>query len=84
MAFSIVTFVMTIIGLAISFLGTGTRGLTVARGIGQALGIGFLFWATHSIGIVLGRNGALLPIESGWFAVVMFLVVGVNLYLRVR
>ena len=84
MAFSTVTIVMTIIGLAISFLRTGTRGLTVARGIGQALGIGFLFWATHSIGIILGRNGALLPIVSGWFAVVMFLVVGVNLYLRIR
>jgi len=46
MAFSTVTFVMTLIGLSLSFLRTGTRGITVARGIGQALGIGFLFWAT--------------------------------------
>ena len=84
MAFATVTFVMTIIGLSLSFFRTGTRGLTVARGIGQALGIGFLFWATHSIGIVLGRNGALLPIVSGWFAVSMFLILGINMFLRVR
>ena len=84
MAFSTVTFVMTLIGLSLSFRRTGTRGMTVARGIGQALGIGFLFWATHSIGIVLGRNGALLPIVSGWFAVLMFLIVGINMFLRVR
>ena len=84
MAFSTVTFIMTLIGLSLSFLRTGTRGITVARGIGQALAIGFLFWATHSVGITLGRNGALLPIVSGWFGVSMFLVVGVNLFLRVR
>jgi lipopolysaccharide export system permease protein len=84
MAFSTVTFVMTLIGVSLSFRGTGTRGMTVARGIGQALGIGFLFWAIHSIGIVLGRNGALLPIVSGWFAVVMFFILGLNMFLRVR
>lgn len=84
MAFSTVTFVMTIFGVAISFLRTGTRGTTVARGIGQAIAIGFLFWAIHSVGIVLGRNGALLPFVSGWFAVLMFLAMGVNLFLRVR
>ena len=83
-AFSTVTFVMTLIGLSLSFHRTGVRGMTVARGIGQALGIGFLFWATHSIGIVLGRNGALLPIVSGWFAVLMFLMVGINMFLRAR
>ena len=83
-AFSTLTVVMTIIGLAVGLLKTGTRGVTVARGIGQALGIGFICWAIHSVGIVLGRNGALLPIVSGWIAVVMFFAVGVNMFLRVR
>ena len=83
-AFSTVTLVMTIIGLGISFFRPTTRGITVARGIGQALGIGFLFWAIHSIGVVLGRNGALFPFLGGWFAVAMFFMVGVNMFLRAR
>ena len=83
-AFSTLTVVMTIIGLALGLHRTGTRGITVAKGLGQALGIGFLCWSLHSLGIVLGRNGALLPIISGWIAVVMFLAVGVNMFLKVR
>lgn len=83
-AFSTLTVVMTIIGLALGLVRTGARGITVARGIGQALGIGFLCWAVYSLGIVLGRNGALLPIVSGWIAVVMFFAVGINMFLRVR
>ena len=48
-AFSFMTMVMTILGLAIGFSNTGVRGHAVAKGIGQALGIGFLFWVTHSL-----------------------------------
>ena len=83
-AFSFMTIVMTILGLAISLLNTGVRGHAVAKGVGQALGIGFLFWVTHSFGIVLGQNGALMPVAAGWFACVMFFVVGLNLFLKVR
>ena len=84
MAYSTVTFVMTLIGLSISFRRTGTREMTVSKGVGQALGIAFLFFAIHRLGIELGENGALLPILSGWFAVSMFLIVGINMFLRVR
>ena len=83
-AFSGVTMIMTILGIALSLLKTGTRGMTVARGIGQALGIGFLFWTMHSFGIVLGRNGALMPIMVAWIASLMFLSVGLNLFLKMR
>ncbi len=83
-AFSAMTFVMTILGMAISLLKTGVRDHAVAKGIGQALGIGFLFWVTHSFGVVLGQNGALVPVVAGSFACVMFLVIGVNIFLRAR
>ncbi|GJL66914.1 MAG: LPS export ABC transporter permease LptG [Nitrospirales bacterium] len=83
-AFSAMTLVMTVMGLAISLLKTGARDHAVAKGIGQALGIGFLFWVTHSFGMVLGKNGALMPIAAGWFACLMFLVIGLNLFLRTR
>ena len=83
-AFSAMTLVMTVLGLAISLSKTGVRGQAVARGIGKALGIGFLFWVTHSFSVVLGQNGALLPVVAGWFACVMFLIVGLNLFLKAR
>ena len=84
MAYASMTLVMTILGLAISLLKVGVRDHAVAKGIGLALGIGFLFWVTHSLGVVLGRNGALVPIVAGWFACVMFFTVGLNLFLKVR
>lgn len=84
MAYSMVTFVMTLIGVSISFRTTGTRDMTVSKGVGQALGIAFLFFAAHRLGIELGENGALVPIVSGWFAVGMFFVIGLNMFLRVR
>jgi lipopolysaccharide export LptBFGC system permease protein LptF len=56
----------------------------VAKGLGQTLAIGFLFWAAHSIGIVLGRNGAVLPVLGSWIATVMFLIIGINLFLKLK
>ena len=83
-AFSTVSLIMTILGLALSLLGAGNRNVAVSRGIGQALVIGFLFWAIHSVGIILGRNGAIMPVVGGWIASVTFLAVGCNLFLKVR
>ncbi|MCA9472977.1 MAG: LPS export ABC transporter permease LptG [Nitrospira sp.] len=83
-AFSAMTLVMTVLGLAISLSKTEARGHAVSRGIGKALGIGFLFWVTHSFSVVLGQNGALVPIVAGWFACVMFFVIGLNLFLKAR
>ena len=83
-AFAFVTLVMTILGVSIGLLRMGTRHTSIAKGVGQALAISFLFWTTHSIGIALGRSGALPPVVAGWIACFTFLIVGLNLFLRVR
>ena len=83
-AFSTVTMVMILLGLALSLLSTGRRGVTVGKGIGQALGVGFVFWVAYSLGIALGRNGAILPIVGGWVAVIMLLAASLNLFLKVK
>lgn len=83
-AFSFVTLIMTMLGISLGFLTMPSRGAGTARGIGQALGIGFLFWAAHSIGIALGRSGALHPWLAGWIASMMLLALSVNLLLKVR
>jgi lipopolysaccharide export system permease protein len=83
-AYSFVPLVMTLLGVSVSFRGSGLRGVGVAKGLGQTLAIGFFFWAAHSVGIVLGRNGAVLPVIGSWIATAMFLMIGVNLFLKLK
>ncbi|MER3422205.1 MAG: LPS export ABC transporter permease LptG [Nitrospiraceae bacterium] len=82
-AFPFVSMVMVIVGIALSLRRTGTRGGGMAIGIGQALVIGFLYWATHSVAIALGRSGVLLPVFAGWIANLLFLSFGSYLFLKI-
>ena len=83
-AYSMVPLVMTLLGVSISFRGSGLRTVGAAKGVGQTLAIGFLFWAAHSVGVVLGQNGAVMPIVGSWIATVMFFLVGANLFLKLK
>lgn len=83
-AFAFVPIIMTILGVSIGLLEIGTRTVSIGKGIGQALGISFLFWATNSVGLTLGKSGALLPSVAAWIACVMFLIVSLNVFLKVR
>ncbi len=83
-SFAFVPVIMTLLGVSIGLLETGTRTASIGKGIGQALIISFLFWATNSVGITLGKSGALLPVVAAWIACVMFFVVSLNLFLKVR
>ncbi len=84
MAFSFVSLVMALIGIALSLRLTGVRGGGMAVGIGQALGVAFLYWMTRSVAVALGHSGVLLPILAGWFANLIFFSFGFYLLLRVR
>jgi len=83
-AFPFVTVIMVLVGIALSLRRSGTRGGGMAIGIGQALAVGFCYWATHSIAIALGRGGALTPMIAGWMANVLFLSFGLYLIFKVR
>lgn len=83
-AFPFVCVVMAVVGLALSLRRSGLRTRGMALGIGQALAIGFLYWTTHSVGIALGRSGALAPMMAGWIANVVFLSFGFYMYLHVK
>ncbi len=84
LAFPFVTIIMVLVGIAMSLRQSGTRGSSMAIGIGQALVIGFCYWATHSIAIAFGRGGALPPMVAGWMANALFMSYGLYLILRVR
>ena len=67
LAFPFVTIIMVLVGIALSLRRSGTRGGSMAIGIGQAFIVGFCYWATHSIAIAFGRGGALPPCwPAGW------------------
>lgn len=83
-AYGVAPLVMTLLGMSVSFLGSGVRGVGVAKGLGQTLAIGFLFWAAHSVGVVLGQNGAIPPFIGSWIATLMFLMVGSNIFLKLK
>lgn len=83
-AFPFVTVIMVLVGIALSLRRSGTRGGSMAMGIGQALAVGFCYWTTHSIAIALGRGGVLTPLIAGWMANMLFLSFGLYLMLKVR
>lgn len=83
-AFPFVTVIMVLVGIALSLRRSGTRGGSMAMGIGQALAVGFCYWTTHSIAIALGRGGALTPLIAGWMANLLFMSYGLYLMLKVR
>jgi lipopolysaccharide export system permease protein len=83
-AFPLVTVIMVLVGIALSLRRSGIRGGSMAIGIGQALLVGFLYWAAHSIAIAFGRGGALPPVVAGWLTNVLFTSYGLYLMLKLR
>ena len=83
-AFPLVTIIMVLVGIALSLRRSGTRGGSMAIGIGQALLVGFSYWAAHSIAIAFGRGGALPPVIGGWLTNVLFTSYGLYLMLKLK
>jgi lipopolysaccharide export system permease protein len=83
-AFPFVTIVMVLVGIALSLRRSGSRGGSMAMGIGQALAVGFCFWTTHSIAIALGRGGALTPMLAAWMGNIVFMSFGLYLMFKVK
>ena len=83
-AYACVQVVMTLLGLSVGLLGTGGRGNHMAKGIGQTLGIGFVFWVVYSFSISLGNTGALWPVVAAWSPCLMLLLVTFHVFLKVR
>lgn len=83
-AFSFASVVFMMIGVPLSLQMRRDRGDGIAVVVGLSLLLIFLYVTIHSLAIVLGRGGVLMPIIAGWFANIMFLFAGWYLFLRVR
>jgi lipopolysaccharide export system permease protein len=70
--------VIILVGLPFALTTKHRKGLTFAS-VGIALMIGFLFFVVNSVGLALGKGGALPPVTAAWFAPAIFLISGVYL-----
>jgi lipopolysaccharide export system permease protein len=72
-------FMSFIVGLVAVPVGLmGKRGISMAKGIGLSLLIGFCYWILYSLCISLGRGGFLPPFFAGWLAHLSFLSIGIG------
>ncbi|HET6465874.1 MAG TPA: LPS export ABC transporter permease LptG [Nitrospiria bacterium] len=77
-----VNFVMSLMAIPFGLVETRSRG--IARGVGISLLIGSCYWIVLSIALALGHAGLIPPFLAGGTANVLFLAVGLYLYLGIR
>jgi lipopolysaccharide export system permease protein len=80
-ATALVSLVMALIGVSFG-LRTGRAG--VMLWVGACIPIGFLYWMLLSLGIALGRGGALPPLVAAWLPNLVFGAAGLLSLWRVR
>lgn len=71
LAFPFSSLVMVLIATPLSLIRVRSGG--AGRGITLAVLIAFAYWSVMSIGMTLGRSGAVPPALSAWFANILFL-----------
>lgn len=75
-------FVMCLIAIPFGLVQTRSRG--IARGVGVSLLIGSCYWIVHSVAVSMGHAGLIPPLLASGFANLLFLSIGLLLYLGVR
>lgn len=70
--------VIVFVGLPFSLMIKRRKGMTFAS-FGVCIFIGFLYYLTNAVSIAFGKSGLFPPILSGWFANILFLIIGLVL-----
>lgn len=81
LATAFVSLVMALIGIAFG-VRTGKAG--VLAWVGVCLGLGVVYWILLSLGVSLGRSGALPPFLAAWLPTLLFGAGGLLALWRVR
>ncbi len=81
-AFSLVSLILAVIGIAFSLRSERSGG--IAQGIGAGLVIGFSYWLIYAFGMSLGRSGALPPLIAAWFGNILFGAASIWLFMRIK
>jgi lipopolysaccharide export system permease protein len=67
--------------VAIPIAGRLRRHPSIASIIGLGMGVGFFYWVLLGLATSLGQNGAIPPVPAAWSANVVFVLLGVLLFL---
>jgi lipopolysaccharide export system permease protein len=81
-SFPMVSIILTIIGMSFSLRSERSGGFM--QSLGAGLVIGFTYWIIHAFFVSFGNSGALPPILSAWMANILFSLIALFFFLRVK
>jgi len=81
-SYSFINIIMAILGIPFALM-IGRSG-SMALGIAVSTCLGLTYWVFFSFCISLGKGGILSPFISAWIANIIFGMLGIYLFLRVR
>ena len=85
LAFPFATFIFALLGVSIPFMFSTTRNfLNAALGFITTIVISFFYMGFVTIGLSLGKVGAMPPFFAAWIANIAFLIIGFGVLMRVK
>jgi lipopolysaccharide export system permease protein len=81
-SYSFINIIMAILGIPFALM-IGRSG-SMALGIAASTGLGLAYWLFFSFCISLGKGGILHPFIAAWIANIIFGMLGIYFFLRVR
>jgi len=81
-SYSFINIIMAILGIPFALMIGRSGGM--ALGIALSSGLGLTYWIFFSFCISLGKGGMLHPFVAAWIANIIFGMLGIYLFLRVR
>jgi lipopolysaccharide export system permease protein len=76
------SFLMSLIAIPFGVVQSRSRG--IARGVGISLLIGTCYWIVHSVSLSMGHAGLISPLLASSLPNMLFLAVGLYLYIGIR
>jgi len=81
-SYSFINIIMAVLGIPFALLIGRSGGM--ALGIAISIDLGLTYWIFFSFCVSLGRGGVLHPFVAAWIANIIFGMLGMYLFLRVR
>ncbi len=81
-SYSFINIIMAILGIPFALMIGRSGGM--ALGIAASTCLGLTYWVFFSFCVSLGKSGVLTPFIAAWIANIIFGMLGIYLFLRVR
>jgi|ERR1035437_3517967 LPS export ABC transporter permease LptG len=85
LAFPFAAFIFALLGISIPFMFSTTRSfLNAALGFITTIVISFFYMGFVTVGLSLGKVGAMPPVFAAWMANMFFLLIGLGVLMKVK